>query len=324
MTPSTICYSLDHDVSRRRSRRCGRSRANWRTADARELPAGSAAALPGCRARIRAERHDVPGRAGRSRAGEPVEPHLPSQRRHAGHRTAGPPSHRPQRHARSPADCRRSRSLGDGAGRTARGACRTRASARTGCCISPIRSRARRARRRRCCAGGSMARRCSETKDLFVADNCNTGNPHFGSKLAFGPDGSLYMTIGERGDRNRAQNTAIHGGKILRLTEDGAAGAGQSVPRQGRLQARDLHLRQPEPAGARDSSGDRRRVGERTRAAGRRRTEHPAGRKELRLARGVVRPRIRARTARSSARIPRKKGSRSRSSRGFPRSGSRA
>jgi glucose/arabinose dehydrogenase len=62
-----------------------------------------------------------------------------------------------------------------------------------------------------------------DAKDLFVADNCNTGNPHFGSKLAFGPDGMLYMTVGERGDRNRAQNTAIHGGKILRLREDGTA-----------------------------------------------------------------------------------------------------
>jgi glucose/arabinose dehydrogenase len=59
--------------------------------------------------------------------------------------------------------------------------------------------------------------------DLFVADNCNTGNPHFGSKLAFGRDGTLYMTIGERGDRNRAQNTNSHGGKVLRLTEDGTA-----------------------------------------------------------------------------------------------------
>ena len=61
----------------------------------------------------------------------------------------------------------------------------------------------------------------SDGRDLFVADNCNTGNPHFGSKLAFGRDGMLYMTIGERGDRNRAQNTASHGGKILRLREDG-------------------------------------------------------------------------------------------------------
>jgi glucose/arabinose dehydrogenase len=61
-----------------------------------------------------------------------------------------------------------------------------------------------------------------DAKDLFVADNCNTGNPHFGSKLAFGRDGMLYMTIGERGDRQRAQNLNIHGGKVLRLREDGS------------------------------------------------------------------------------------------------------
>lgn len=63
----------------------------------------------------------------------------------------------------------------------------------------------------------------ADAKDLFVADNCNTGNPHFGSKLAFSRDGMLYMSIGERGDRDRAQNTASHGGKVLRLTEDGTA-----------------------------------------------------------------------------------------------------
>ena len=65
-----------------------------------------------------------------------------------------------------------------------------------------------------------------DAKDLFVADNCNTGNPHFGSKLAFSRDGFLFMTIGERGDRNRAQNLGIHGGKILRLTEDGKPAPG--------------------------------------------------------------------------------------------------
>jgi glucose/arabinose dehydrogenase len=61
----------------------------------------------------------------------------------------------------------------------------------------------------------------TDVRDLFVADNWSKGGAHFGSKLAFGRDGMLYMTVGERNDRNRAQNTAIHGGKVLRLREDG-------------------------------------------------------------------------------------------------------
>ena len=60
-----------------------------------------------------------------------------------------------------------------------------------------------------------------ELKDILVTDNWNTGGVHFGSKLAFGKDGMLYMTVGERNDRNRAQNTDIHGGKMLRLKDDG-------------------------------------------------------------------------------------------------------
>ena len=60
-----------------------------------------------------------------------------------------------------------------------------------------------------------------DVQDLLVTDNWNTGGAHFGSKLAFGRDGLLYMTVGERNDRNRAQNTNIHGGKVLRLKDDG-------------------------------------------------------------------------------------------------------
>jgi glucose/arabinose dehydrogenase len=60
-----------------------------------------------------------------------------------------------------------------------------------------------------------------DVKDLLVTDNWNTGGIHFGSKLAFGRDGMLYMSVGERNDRNRAQNLNIHGGKILRLRDDG-------------------------------------------------------------------------------------------------------
>lgn len=59
-------------------------------------------------------------------------------------------------------------------------------------------------------------------QDIFVADAWSTGgSAHFGSKLAFGRDGTLFMSVGERNDRNRAQDTTHHAGKILRLRDDG-------------------------------------------------------------------------------------------------------
>lgn len=51
------------------------------------------------------------------------------------------------------------------------------------------------------------------------------GDKHFGGRLAFGPDGMLYLTLGERSDmatRPQAQDLGSHLGKILRVTPDGA------------------------------------------------------------------------------------------------------
>ena len=59
-------------------------------------------------------------------------------------------------------------------------------------------------------------------RDIFVADAWREANQHFGSRIAFGPDGMLYMTVGERNDRNRAQDTTQHAGKVLRLRDDGS------------------------------------------------------------------------------------------------------
>jgi glucose/arabinose dehydrogenase len=64
-------------------------------------------------------------------------------------------------------------------------------------------------------------RQLVEGRDIFVADAWSETNLHFGSRLAFGRDGMLYMTIGERNQRERAQNTNDHAGKILRLRDDG-------------------------------------------------------------------------------------------------------
>lgn len=46
---------------------------------------------------------------------------------------------------------------------------------------------------------------------------------HFGSRLVFAKDGSLWVTMGERGSmRNEAQNTANHLGKVVRIHKDGS------------------------------------------------------------------------------------------------------
>ncbi|HET9010754.1 MAG TPA: PQQ-dependent sugar dehydrogenase, partial [Gemmatimonadaceae bacterium] len=51
------------------------------------------------------------------------------------------------------------------------------------------------------------------------------GAAHYGSRLAFGPDGMLYATFGERSDRRMrpyAQRLDSHLGKIVRIAPDGA------------------------------------------------------------------------------------------------------
>ncbi len=45
---------------------------------------------------------------------------------------------------------------------------------------------------------------------------------HFGSRLTFAPDGTLFVTIGERGESERAQDKGDHAGSVIRINADGS------------------------------------------------------------------------------------------------------
>jgi len=61
----------------------------------------------------------------------------------------------------------------------------------------------------------------SDVRDIFVADSIDDGRAA-ASRIVFARDGSLYMTVGGTFDE-RAQNPNSHGGKVLRLRDDGTA-----------------------------------------------------------------------------------------------------
>lgn len=52
-----------------------------------------------------------------------------------------------------------------------------------------------------------------------------SGGNHFGSRLAFAPDGKLFVTTGDRFKFDPAQDLSGHVGKILRLNADGSVPA---------------------------------------------------------------------------------------------------
>ena len=60
-----------------------------------------------------------------------------------------------------------------------------------------------------------------EVREIFVANTWSSSATNFGGRIAFDRAGFLYLTIGERQEQDRAQKADDHGGKVLRLRDDG-------------------------------------------------------------------------------------------------------
>jgi glucose/arabinose dehydrogenase len=66
------------------------------------------------------------------------------------------------------------------------------------------------------------ANRLTERVVLFSQMPRNGGGRHFGSRLVFANDKTLFITLGDRGERHRVQDFTINRGQVVRITRDGA------------------------------------------------------------------------------------------------------
>jgi glucose/arabinose dehydrogenase len=80
---------------------------------------------------------------------------------------------------------------------------------------------------------GSGPARLENVQVIFRQQPKVKGPNHWGSRLVFAPDGTLFVTLGERFQRDRSQNLDEHLGKLVRIDPDG------SVPTDNPFAGRD-------------------------------------------------------------------------------------
>lgn len=64
--------------------------------------------------------------------------------------------------------------------------------------------------------------RLEDVKTIFTMNKKTGTNRHFGSRIVVRPDGTLFLTTGDRGEGERAQDMFDHAGAVLRINADGS------------------------------------------------------------------------------------------------------
>ncbi|MEJ8572148.1 PQQ-dependent sugar dehydrogenase [Microbaculum marinum] len=79
------------------------------------------------------------------------------------------------------------------------------------------------------------AARLDNTQVIFRMNRKTSTTRHFGSRLVFAPDGTLFVTVGERGAMDRAQDPNDHAGSVIRINPDGSVPADNPFVQGGGL-----------------------------------------------------------------------------------------
>jgi glucose/arabinose dehydrogenase len=69
--------------------------------------------------------------------------------------------------------------------------------------------------------GKLQGSRMTEVQVLFSMKPKTRSSQHFGGRIVFDRAGMLYLTLGDRGDKERAQKLDDHAGSVIRLHDDG-------------------------------------------------------------------------------------------------------
>ncbi|SFV29919.1 Glucose/arabinose dehydrogenase, beta-propeller fold [Devosia crocina] len=97
--------------------------------------------------------------------------------------------------------------------------------------------------------------RLEDQQVIFRMNGYSNSTRHFGSRIATGQDGNLFVTLGDRGDMDRAQDAGDLAGGVVRIAPDGTIPADNPRPEGWHEAFWSIGHRNPQGATIRPSDG---------------------------------------------------------------------